>query len=151
MSNSKYTKSQLASLNIAELVQIGIDEFNLEVDETVPHDEVVEEVWQAYKAKKESQKDAAESLQATPSDEKELVEIVVAKGGENEPDYVTPAINGRVYQIKRGEKVKVPKFVARHLQSLSQTIYKAIVDKDGKIQGGRKAEEVARYNIQASI
>ncbi|QUX96624.1 hypothetical protein C0J08_14985 [Marinomonas sp. CT5] len=150
MSAKKYTKTALGSLTEDELIQIGADDFNLELDEEMSKDDMVEEIWEAIKASKESEKDANESLKATPNDQKEKVEIEVAKGGENEPDYVTPAINGKVWRIKRGEKVMVPKFVARHLQSLSNTIYKEVKDSNGKVIA-RKAEEVKRFNVQVSI
>lgn len=148
--STKYTKSQLGSLTEAELIQIGADDFNLDIDESMDKDEIVEEIWQAMKATKESKKDADESLKATPNDQKEKVEIIVAKGGENEPDYVVPAINGKVWRIKRGEKVEVPKFVARHLQNLSVTVYKDVTDGNGKVIG-RRPEEVARFNVQVTV
>jgi hypothetical protein len=150
MSAKKYTKTALGSLTEGELIQIGVDEFNLELDESMPKDDMVEEIWEAIKASKDSTKDADESLKATPNDQKEKVEIEVAKGGENEPDYVAPAINGKVWRIKRGEKVMVPKFVARHLQSLSITVYKDVTDDNGKVIS-RKPQEVKRYNVQVNI
>tara|TARA_R110001606_G_scaffold37619_1_gene106220 strand:+ start:419 stop:868 length:450 start_codon:yes stop_codon:yes gene_type:complete len=148
--STKYTKSQLSSLTEPELIQIGADDFNLEIDESMGKDEIVEEIWQAMKATKENKKDAEDAIKATPSDEKEKVEIVVTKGDKNEPDYVAPAINGKVWRIKRGEKVNVPKFVARHLKSLSVTVYKDVTDSNGKVIG-RKPEEVARFNVQTNF
>ena len=147
---ANYTKTQLQSLTEDELVQLGEDEFNLELDTSMLKADIVAEIWDAIKAAKESAKDAQASLDATPAAEKEKVSVVIAKGGENDPDYITPAINGRVWQIKRGEQVELPKFVVRHIQSLSQTIYKPVVDSSGKVIG-KKAEEVARFNVQVVV
>ncbi|SHG33998.1 hypothetical protein SAMN02745753_03729 [Marinomonas polaris DSM 16579] len=149
-----YTKSQLSSLNEEELIQIGADEYNLELDDSMSKTALVEEIWASIKASikasKENEKDAKESLDSTPADKKEKVKITIAKGGENDPDYVTPAINGRVWQIKRGVEVEVPKFVARHIQKLTQTVYKPVQDSSGKVIG-KKAEEVARFNVQTNF
>ena len=147
---ANYTKTQLQSLTEDELVQLGEDEFNLELDTSMLKADIVAEIWDAIKAAKESAKDAQASLDATPAAEKEKVSVVIAKGGENDPDYITPAINGRVWQIKRGEQVELPKFVVRHIQSLSQTIYKPVTDSSGKVIG-KKAEEVARFNVQVVV
>ena len=147
---ANYTKTQLNSLNEDELIQIGVDEFNLELDEAMSKAEIIDEIFQAIKATKENKKDAAAAIKSVKDDDKVMVKVVVAKGGENEMDYVAPAINGRVWRIKRGSEVEVPKFVARHLQSLSQTIYKNVTDSNGKITG-RMPEEVARYNIQVQF
>lgn len=144
-----YTKTQLQSLTEDELVQLGEDEFNLELNTDMLKADIVNEIWDAIKATKESAKDAQASLDATPAADKEKVKITVARGGENDPDYITPAINGRVWQIKRGVEVEVPKFVARHIQGLTQTVYKPVIE-DGKVTG-KKAEEVSRYNVQVAI
>jgi hypothetical protein len=145
-----YKKTQLNSLKEDELIQIGADEYNLELDDSMSKTTLVDEIWAEIQAVKDSEKDAQESLKATPASEKEKVKITVAKGGENDPDYVTPAINGRVWQIKRGIEVEVPKFVARHIQKLTQTVYKPVHDSSGKVIG-KKAEEVARFNVQTNI
>jgi hypothetical protein len=145
-----YKKTQLNSLKEDELIQIGADEYNLELDDSMSKTALVDEIWGAIQAVKDSEKDAQESLKATPAAEKEKVKITVAKGGENDPDYVTPAINGRVWQIKRGIEVEVPKFVARHIQKLTQTVYKPVQDSSGKVIG-KKAEEVARFNVQTNF
>lgn len=145
-----YTKTQLQSLTEDELVQLGQDEFNLELNTDMLKADIVNEIWDAIKATKDSAKDAQASLDATPAAEKEKIKITVAAGGENDPDYITPAINGRVWQIKRGKEVEVPKFVARHIQSLTQTIYKPVHDSNGKVIG-KKAEEVRRFNVQVAI
>jgi len=144
-----YTKTQLQSLTEDELVQLGEDEFNLELNTDMLKADIVNEIWDAIKAAKDSARDAQASLDATPAADKEKVKITVARGGENDPDYITPAINGRVWQIKRGVEVEVPKFVARHIQGLTQTVYKPVIE-DGKVTG-KKAEEVSRYNVQVAI
>ena len=144
-----YTKTQLQSLTEDELVQLGKDEFNLELNTDMLKTDIVNEIWDAIKAAKDSARDAQASLDATPAADKEKVKITVARGGENDPDYITPAINGRVWQIKRGVEVEVPKFVARHIQGLTQTVYKPVIE-DGKVTG-KKAEEVSRYNVQVAI
>jgi hypothetical protein len=145
-----YKKTQLNSLKEDELIQIGADEYNLELDDSMSKTALVDEIWGAIQTVKDSEKSAQESLKATPVAEKEKVKITVAKGGENDPDYVTPAINGRVWQIKRGIEVEVPKFVARHIQKLTQTVYKPVHDGSGKVIG-KKAEEVARFNVQTNF
>ena len=147
---ANYTKTQLNSLNEDELIQIGIDEFNLELDEAMSKTEIIDEIFQAVKATKESKKDSATAIKSVRDDDKVMVKVVVAKGGENEMNYVAPAINGRVWRIQRGAEVEVPKFVARHLQGLTQTVYKNVTDANGKITG-RSPEEVARYNVQVQF
>lgn len=145
-----HTKTSLKSLTEAELVQLGADEYNLDLDTSMLKDDIVNEIWDTIKAAKDAHKDATKDFEAAPSEDKTKVTIVVAKGAEDEPDYVVPAINGRVWQIKRGEKVEVPRFVARHLQSLTKTIYKPVTDASGKVVGKRE-EEVSRYNVQVEI
>lgn len=47
----------------------------------------------------------------------ELVEIRLFKDGEKYRDDVIVAVNGKVWQIQRGVKVKVPKYVAEVLEN----------------------------------
>jgi hypothetical protein len=147
---SEYTKKQLESLTQDELIQIGLDEFNIDLDGSMSKTAMVAEIWDSIKSTKDAHKDANKDFAATQKKDKEVVKITVAKGAENEPDYVVPAINGRVWQIKRGEEVEVPRFVARHLQSLTNTVYKPVSDSAGKIIGKRE-EQVSRYNVQVAI
>lgn len=49
--------------------------------------------------------------------ESEMVEIQLFKDAEKYSSDVTVVVNGKVYQIQRGVKVKVPRFVAEVLEN----------------------------------
>ena len=58
-----------------------------------------------------------EKKSAAPVKKQEKVKIVIPKDPINKNDSFVPvAINGYIYQIKRGETVEVPKEVARILK-----------------------------------
>lgn len=68
-------------------------------------------------AEKEAQgKPATKGVQNTQSDQEELVEIRINKDRKDQSD-VTVSVNGKVYRIKRGEKVKVPKYIVAVLEN----------------------------------
>lgn len=49
-----------------------------------------------------------------------MVEIELMKDNDKYKDDVTVIVNGKVYQIKRGENVKVPKAVAEVLDNAAE-------------------------------
>ena len=47
---------------------------------------------------------------------KEMVEIKLPKAPKGEPNYEIASVNGRVFKIKKGEKVKVPAPIAEVIE-----------------------------------
>ena len=47
---------------------------------------------------------------------RDMVEIKLPKGPKGEPNYEIVSVNGRVFKIKKGEKVKVPMPIAEVIE-----------------------------------
>lgn len=59
----------------------------------------------------------AEKKETVKTTETELVDVYLFEDGDKYRDDVFVAVNGKTYQIKRGEHVKVPKFVKEVLDN----------------------------------
>ena len=71
----------------------------------------------------------------------EMVRVQLFKDGEKYKDDVFVAVNGRAFQIKRGEAVEVPKSVAEVLEnSQKQDISTAIMMEEESASYRKKTE-----------
>lgn len=71
----------------------------------------------------------------------EMVRVQLFKDGEKYKDDVFVAVNGRAFQIKRGEAVEVPKSVAEVLEnSQKQDISTAIMMEEESTSYRKKTE-----------
>lgn len=60
----------------------------------------------------------AENKKTTPvSDEQDKVYFYAMRDGGKYRDDILVAVNGKTYKIKRGERVRIPRYVAEILQS----------------------------------
>lgn len=60
--------------------------------------------------------DAATAVEAKP-DPNELVDVYLFEDGDKYKDDVFVAVNGKTFQIRRGENVKVPRYVKEVLDN----------------------------------
>ena len=61
--------------------------------------------------------EAPQAAEVKVADPNELVEIYLFEDGDRYKDDVFVAVNGKTFQIKRGENVKVPRYVKEVLDN----------------------------------
>lgn len=68
------------------------------------------------KKEDETQKVVAEETVTEAPDMNELIEIRINRDNKEQGDVVA-SVNGKVFRIKRGEKVKVPRYIVEVLEN----------------------------------